>query len=275
MTPVNETPEMLAPAASSSGSKILDVRGLTKSYTSSGATNEVLGDLNFSISSGEFVCIVGPSGCGKTTLLKCLSGLLQPTSGEVLFDGARVEGPPRRMAVVFQDYNRSLLPWMTIERNVGLPLARSVPKAVRSKRIVDALASVGLAGAGEKYPWQLSGGMQQRAAIARALAFQPEVMLMDEPFAAVDAQTRIDLEDLMLMVAKEYAMTVVFVTHDIDEAIYLANRVVVLSGVPTTVGQIVEVNLEGPRDQVATKALSRFSELRGIVFQMIKQAKRL
>jgi NitT/TauT family transport system ATP-binding protein len=253
---------------------LLEVKGLGKSYGQGDKAVTVLDSLDLSITPGEFVCIVGPSGCGKTTLLNCLSGLMPPTRGSLVFEGKPIQGPPEKMAVVFQDYTRSLLPWMTITQNVELPLRKRLGKAERLARVREALASVGLAGHESKYPWQLSGGMQQRVAIARALAFKPDVLLMDEPFAAVDAQTRIELEDLMLEVQREYGVTVVFVTHDIDEAIYLASRVVVLSGSPTTVRDLVEVGLPSPRDQVETKAVPEFSELRGHVFNLIKEAKR-
>jgi NitT/TauT family transport system ATP-binding protein len=253
---------------------LLEVRGLGKSYVRARESTDVLDSIDLSVHEGEFVCVVGPSGCGKTTLLNCLSGLLRPSRGELLFEGVPITGPPENLAVVFQDYTRSLLPWMTNEQNVDLPLRKHLAKGERRVRVREALAHVGLSGNESVYPWQLSGGMQQRVAIARALAFQPDIMLMDEPFAAVDAQTRIELEDLMLAVQAQYGGTVVFVTHDIDEAIYLATKVVVLSGSPTTVRDVVEVDLPTPRDQVETKAEPRFSELRGHVFKLIQEAKR-
>lgn len=252
---------------------VLDAQGLSMSYGSGPSLSQVLGNVSFRIAPGEFVCVVGPSGCGKTTLLNCLSGLQPPTGGQVVFEDAPVTAPPDKMVVVFQDYSRSLLPWMSIEKNIALPLRNRFVKSQLTSRVDQSLHDVGLEGQGAKYPWELSGGMQQRAAIARALAFQPDVMLMDEPFAAVDAQTRIDLEDLMLRVQHEYGMTVVFVTHDIDEAIYLSSRVVVLSGTPTTVRDVVTVDLPSPRDQVATKANTQFSNLRGHVFNLIREAK--
>jgi NitT/TauT family transport system ATP-binding protein len=172
---------------------------------------------------------------------------------------------------VFQDYSRSLLPWMTVSGNVTLPLLASrVPKAERKKRASEALEAVGLHDVGGMHPWQLSGGMQQRVAIARALAYQPRVLLMDEPFASVDAQTRFELEDLVLQVRKQFGITVAFVTHDIDESVYLADRVVVLSNRPASVVEIVDVNLPMPRDQVLTKELPEFAQLRGHVFRLIK-----
>ena len=175
------------------------------------------------------------------------------------------------MAPVFQDYSRSLLPWMTVQANVVLPLrARRVPRARRETLASDALAAVGLSEHGRKYPWQLSGGMQQRVAIARALAYEPEILLLDEPFASVDAQTRADLEDLLLDVWTRTGLTVLLVTHDIDEAVYLADRIVVLSASPTRVKETIAVDLPRPRDQIATKELPAFAHLRAHVFASIK-----
>lgn len=229
--------------------------------------------VNFEVRRGEFVCVVGPSGSGKTTLLKCIAGLLKPTGGRTIFEGKEVTEPPSKLAVVFQDYSRSLLPWMNISRNIELPMKNKFSRAERPERIEHVLESVGLAGKGNLYPWQMSGGMQQRAAIARGLAYQPDVLLMDEPFAAVDAQTRIDLEDLVLKVRADYNTTVLFVTHDIDEAVYLGDRVIILSGAPTTVSHDITVDLPSPRHQVETKKLTRFAELRGFVFEQIQAAK--
>jgi NitT/TauT family transport system ATP-binding protein len=238
---------------------MLHVEHLKKSY----GTVEAIGDVSFDVRAGELVCVVGPSGCGKTTLLKCISGLLEPTAGTVRADG--------NLALVFQEYSRSLLPWMTVGANVRLPLlGQRVRKSERRSRAAEALAAVGLTGFEDKHPWQLSGGMQQRVAIARALAYQPHLLLMDEPFASVDAQTRADLEDLVLDVHERFGITVVFVTHDIDESVYLADRIVVLSHRPTTVKEIVNVPLTRPRDQLATKELPEFMELRGRVIRLIK-----
>jgi NitT/TauT family transport system ATP-binding protein len=250
---------------------MLEIDHLGKTYFTKDRPTTALGDLTFSVSQGEFVCVVGPSGCGKTTLLKCMAGLLKPTSGEVRLAGQRVTEPPKAMALVFQDYSRSLFPWMTVGQNVELPLkVKKVDKASMRSGVEDAVASVGLTGFIDHYPWQLSGGMQQRVAIARAVAYQPQILLMDEPFASVDAQTRADLEDLIIRVSQEYGITVVFVTHDIDESIYLGDRVVVLTKPPTEVQQELSVELPKPRDQIATKELPRFAELRAHVYSAIK-----
>jgi NitT/TauT family transport system ATP-binding protein len=251
---------------------MLKVQHLAKTYGSGDHAVEAIGDLDFEVNEKEFVCIVGPSGCGKTTLLKCMSGLLEPTSGQVLLHDQRVDGPPKQMALVFQEYSRSLFPWMTIRQNVSFPLRhRGGDKA---KLVGDAIESVGLSGFADRYPWELSGGMQQRVAIARALAYQPEILLMDEPFASVDAQTRADLEDLVLQLRRRYGVTVVFVTHDIDESVYLGDRIVVLTPAPTSVQEICEVDLPEPRDQIETKELPEFARLRGHVFRSIKRRER-
>ncbi|MGW1535587.1 ABC transporter ATP-binding protein [Streptomyces aureus] len=253
----------------------LVVSGLRKVYEGSGRRVEAVRDLTFTVDAGELVCLVGPSGCGKTTLLKCMAGLLAPTSGEVLLGGRRVSGPPPGMAFVFQEYGRSLFPWMRVGENVELPLRqKKLGRARRGELVADALESVGLADAAGAYPWQLSGGMQQRVAIARALAHEPEVLLMDEPFAAVDAQTRADLEDLVRRLWRERGITVLFVTHDIDEAVYLGERVLVLSASPTVVQEQLKVDLPAERDQLHTRVSPRFAELRTRVYEQIQAAKR-
>ncbi|CAM5546373.1 ABC transporter ATP-binding protein [Streptomyces aurantiogriseus] len=254
---------------------MLDVRGLKKVYEGSGRRVEAVRDLTFTVGAGELVCLVGPSGCGKTTLLKCMGGLLAPTAGEVLLEGRQVTGPPPGMAFVFQEYGRSLFPWMRVGENVELPLKqKGLSKARRRDLVADALRSVGLADASSAYPWQLSGGMQQRVAIARALAYEPRVLLMDEPFAAVDAQTRADLEDLVRGLWRERGITILFVTHDIDEAVYLGERVVVLSASPTVVQEQLKVDLPPDRDQLHTRVAPRFAELRTHVYEQIQAAKR-
>ena len=250
--------------------QLLAVTGLQKSYGDFVALQEI----SFSAQQGELVCIVGPSGCGKTTLLKCIAGLLAPSAGVVELDGVRVTAPPKKMAVVFQEYGRSLMPWMTVRRNVELPLLRTTPKAERRRLVAEALEAVGLAAAGDKFPWQLSGGMQQRVAIARAIAYGPEVLIMDEPFAAVDAQTRADLEDLVRDIWARFGVTVLFVTHDIDESVYLGQRVIVLSMSPTVVQEDLTIDLPAERDQLTTRALPRFTELRTHVYEQIQRAKR-
>ncbi|WP_413810724.1 ABC transporter ATP-binding protein [Streptomyces sp. OE57] len=251
----------------------LRVEGLSKTYGGASDAHEVLSDISLEVHEGEFVCVVGPSGAGKTTLLRCLTSLMPPSAGAVYLNGEPLHGPNASISVVFQEYTRSLMPWMTVTKNVGLPLrARGTDKAVIAELVENALASVGLAGSGRKHPWQLSGGMQQRVAIARALITSPDVLIMDEPFASIDAQTRLELEDLTLALQRERGMTVVLVTHDIDEAVYLSHRIVVLSKNPARVQEIVEVGLGEERDQITTRETARFSEVRSHVLALIRQS---
>ncbi|MEV4623192.1 ABC transporter ATP-binding protein [Asanoa sp. NPDC049573] len=251
---------------------MLEVKNLHKVYDGHGRRVTAVGDLTFSVPEGQFACVVGPSGCGKTTLLRVLAGLLPATSGEVRVQDAPVTAPPPGLAVVFQEYGRSLFPWLRVRDNVELPLkAQGMARAERRKLAGDALAAVGLSDADGAYPWQLSGGMQQRVAIARAVAFAPKVLLMDEPFAAVDAQTRADLEDLVRSVWQRLGVTLLFVTHDIDEAVYLGQRVIVLSAAPTTVAEDLAVDLPADRDQLTTRSDPRFTELRSQVYARIRK----
>jgi NitT/TauT family transport system ATP-binding protein len=251
---------------------MLHIKSLGKTYGSGPTATHAVGDITFDIADGEFACVVGPSGCGKTTLLKCIAGLLAPTRGEVVLHDRRVTGPPEDMALVFQEYGRSLMPWTSVRNNVLLPLRhKKLSSQERARLVESAVESVGLTRFLDHYPWQLSGGMQQRVAIARALAYQPSVLLMDEPFASVDAQVRGDLEDLVLRVRDEYGITILFVTHDIDESVYLADRVIVLTHSPTEVKEIVGVELSRPRDQIATKAQPEFTDLRAHVHRLIKR----
>jgi NitT/TauT family transport system ATP-binding protein len=250
---------------------LLQVQGLTMSYGVGDSENKILNDLTLEVNDGEFVSIVGPSGVGKTTLLRCLSGLIQPRSGTVSVGGEVINGPHRDLAVVFQDYSRSLMPWMTTLENVAFPLqGRGVGKKERNETAEKNLAAVGLAGQGHKYPWEMSGGMQQRVAIARALAYNAKVLLMDEPFASVDAQTRFDLEDLVIALQSTLGVTIILVTHDIDEALYLADKVIVLAEKPATVVDVIETGFGDHRDQVETKADPRFVEARARILHRLR-----
>ena len=254
---------------------MLAIEHLQKTYNTGGKSLEVLRDVTFTVNEGEFVTVVGPSGAGKTTLLRCMAGLLAPSGGSVTLtnSGKVIDSPPQEIACVFQDYSRSLMPWYKVGRNVGLPLANTIKdKSKRQEAVEQALHSVGLDGFADSYPWQLSGGMQQRVAIARALAYRPDFLIMDEPFASVDAQTRADLEDLILRIRQTAGVTIVLVTHDIDEAVYLADRVVVVSSRPTVVMDVIDVDLPRPRSQVTTKGLPRFGELRTQVATLITRA---
>jgi NitT/TauT family transport system ATP-binding protein len=245
----------------------LEVSGVGHRYGPQGAA--ALHEVSFDARPGELLCIVGPSGCGKSTLLRAVAGLLTPSCGEVRVDGTPVTGVPAGLAVVFQDYGRSLYPWLSVRGNVELPLRARTGRDERRARAEEALRQVGLDGHGGQRPRQLSGGMQQRVAIARALAHRPSLMLMDEPFASVDAQTRAGLEDLLLRVRARYGMTVLLVTHDIDEAVYLADRVVVLSPAPATVMAVLEVDLPAERDQITSRAAPGFVRLRTEVARLL------
>jgi NitT/TauT family transport system ATP-binding protein len=257
---------------STSGGHLLEIKNIAKTYGRGAKATRAIADVSFVVDDREFVCVVGPSGCGKTTLLKCVGGLLRASRGEVLLRGKRVTSPPEEMALVFQEYGRSLMPWASVRNNVLLPLRhKRLGRNERKSLVEEALGAVGLTRFIDHYPWQLSGGMQQRVAIARALAYQPSILLMDEPFASVDAQTRGDLEDLVLRVREEFAVTIVFVTHDIDESVYLSDRVVVLTHAPTEVKEMIDVDLPFPRDQIATKELPEFTQLRGHVYRLIKR----
>ncbi|PSM37672.1 ABC transporter [Streptomyces dioscori] len=232
----------------------------------------VLHDITLTVPDGQLLCVVGPSGCGKSTLLRTVAGLLPVREGTVSVDGAPVSGVPDRLAVVFQDYGRSLYPWLPVRENVALPLRRrGLGRAERREQAELMLERVGLRGAGRRYPWQLSGGMQQRVAIARALVCRPSLLLMDEPFGSLDAQTREDLEDLLLEVHESEGATIVFVTHDIDESVYVGDRVVVLSAGPgSRVVLDLPVGLPGKRDQIATRGLPEFVALRAEIGRAVR-----
>jgi NitT/TauT family transport system ATP-binding protein len=250
---------------------MLEVTELGHTYGAGPRGYTAIKDVSFRVDAGEIVCVVGPSGCGKSTLLKAIAGLHKPTKGDIELKGSRINGVPGDLAVVFQDYSRSLFPWLNVASNVEFPLkGSSLGRGERQERVREALAWVGLDGAGRKYPWQLSGGMQQRVSIARALAYRPALMLMDEPFASVDAQTRGDLEDLVLTVRAEHDMTILLVTHDIDESVYLADRVLVLSTAPTTVVDTLKVDLPRERDQITTRAAPEFVHLRSEVARLLR-----
>jgi NitT/TauT family transport system ATP-binding protein len=230
----------------------------------------VLGQLSFQIRRGEIVCVVGPSGCGKTTALRVAAGLIPPTRGEVAFASAPVKGPRRDVAIVFQDYSKALLPWRTAAGNVSLALeAMGTPRGERSRRIEVLLKRVGLIAYADKYPTQMSGGMQQRLQIARCLAQEPAALMMDEPFGALDALTRQSLQDEMLEIARATAATIFFVTHDLEEAIYLGDRVIGLKPHPGRVGIELKIDLPRPRDQVATRESPEFLRLRRKLYDFI------
>ena len=232
----------------------IEVKHLTVNYAEKNRMFTALQDVNFTVEDGEFVSIIGASGCGKSTLLSVLEGLYKQASGEITINGKPLEGTGKERGVVFQHY--SLFPWMTTRKNIAFGIAQVRKDLSRKERLALAdtfLEKVGLGEFGNKYPSQLSGGMQQRAAIARALAMDTDILLMDEPFSAIDAKNRIVLQELLLKLwegnGKEPRKSVVFVTHDIDEAILLSDKIVVLTAHPGTVAEIIQVPFERPRDR--------------------------
>jgi NitT/TauT family transport system ATP-binding protein len=250
---------------------LLEITDVGYSYGRGDGAPRVIDGINLHVARGELAAIVGRSGCGKSTLLRCIAGLLHPSQGTIVVNGTVVREVPDGLAVVFQDYSRSLYPWLTVRDNVALPLRRTQPRrAVRRATAERALAAVGLADAAGRYPWQLSGGMQQRCAIARAIACDPVLLLMDEPFGSLDAQTREDLEDLILGLRRDRDMTILLVTHDIDEAVYTSDRVVILSGPPGRIRADLTVRLPEPRDQITTRQLPAFVQLRAEAGRLIR-----
>ena len=249
---------------------MIEVRGVGASF----GERPILSDISFDVPAGQFLCIVGPSGCGKTTLLRLIAGLLAPSAGEIVVDGKRVRGPARSRAIVFQDYTKALLPWRTVAGNVALALeAAGVPPSERPDRIAQALRTVKLLAHADKYPLQLSGGMQQRVQIARCLAQEPSLLMMDEPFGALDAMTRESLQDEVARLVRESGLTVLFVTHDLEEAIYLGDRVIALRANPTadkpSVAAIVDVPIAHPRNQLETKEHPLYLQLRRDLYQFL------
>jgi len=243
---------------------VLRVRGLHKSFVAAGRATVALNGIDLGIEGGSFVSIIGPSGCGKSTLLQIMAGLASPSSGDVFCEQMRVQGPPPGVVYVFQQYTRSLFPWKTVERNVafGLENIGTMSRTEIASRAREMIGLVKLTGFERHYPWQLSGGMQQRVAIARALACRPAVLLMDEPFSAVDALTRAGLQELLRSLWRELNLTVVFVTHDVDEGVYLSTRVVALTRAPGAIAIDVPIELPAARDQIATRALPAYLEYR-------------
>ena len=243
------------------------IRDVTLSY----GLLQIIGSISLDVAPGETICIIGPSGCGKTTLLRMLAGLAQPTTGSVDLDGAVISGPNRSVAIVFQDYGKALLPWRTAAGNVSLALeARGCPGSERPAIIRELLEKIGLGRHAGKYPSEMSGGMQQRLQIARCLAQEPKVLLMDEPFGALDAMTRQALQDEVLGLVATTGATMVFVTHDLEEAIYLGDRIICLQPNPGRIGRIVDVRLARPRDQLLTREDPEFLRLRRELYDLIK-----
>jgi NitT/TauT family transport system ATP-binding protein len=250
----------------------LSVTGVSKSLTSAdGRVLLVNRDVTLTVRPGEFISIVGPSGAGKTTLLRTLGGLATPDSGTVQHRGEPTRGVPSWLSMVFQEYNKTLFPWLSVRKNVRLAV-RDIPKDAAGQRVDEALAQVGLTDFAGHYPWELSGGMQQRVALARAMASHPELLLMDEPFASVDALTRAKLEDMVLGLWRQARFAAILVTHDIGEAVYLSDRVMALSGRPSTILAEVRIDLPRPRSQSETRALPRFHELSSQLLALVEHA---
>ena len=258
--------------ASSRPRPLLQAQSISKSLGDKATATPIIGSISLEARCGEFLSIVGPSGCGKTTLLMCLAGLYDVDGGKLAFDGRPVAGPPAGVSVVFQDYSRSLLPWKSNLDNVlfGMKRNEDMDRAAKRAWAAELMESVGLKGFENSYPWQVSGGMQQRVAIARGLAARSRLLLLDEPLAAVDAQTRAEMQDLLLDLARRYDQTCVLVTHDVDEAVYMADRIVVLSRRPTTVVTELPVALPKPRDQLATREDRAYLDLRHEVIHLIR-----
>jgi NitT/TauT family transport system ATP-binding protein len=243
---------------------LLTLDDVRKQFPGHGSPTLALDGVSLAIKRGEFLAIVGPSGCGKSTLLQIAAGLLKASSGTIQLDGRPIAGPPAEIVYLFQQYTKSLFPWRRVGDNVAFPLERRALSSVeRRDRVQSYLSMVGLAEFVNHYPWQLSGGMQQRVAIARALVAEPRILLMDEPFSAVDALTRIDLQNMILDIwHRQQDLTVVLITHDVDEAVYLADRIALLTRRPSRVSHIFEPGLRRPRHPIETREHPAFLKFR-------------
>ena len=246
----------------------VQIKDVKKIYEGRNGQTVALNGANLDIYDNEFICVVGPSGCGKSTLLNIIAGLHGPTSGEVLVDGVKVEGTGVDRGVVFQQY--ALFPWLTVKKNVefGLTLKKELTKQQREEIAMKYIKMVGLEKFVNAYPKELSGGMKQRVAIARAYAVNPSLLLMDEPFGALDAQTRTQLQTELLKTWEEEMKTCFFITHDVEEAILLASRVVVMSARPGRIKEVIDIDIPYPRNQ-ETKMLPRFTELKNYIWNMV------
>ncbi len=245
-----------------SGAAKVSAEGVGMVFERGGRRTTVLEDVSLQVGEGEFLCLLGPSGCGKTTLLNCMAGFLQPTRGAVRVDGEVVRGPDARRIYVFQE--RGVFPWLTVEGNIGFGLQR-LPRAEREERVRHYVKMVGLEGFERAYPAELSGGMKQRVEVARALAVNPDVLFLDEPFGALDSITRLTMRRELLRIWEAERKTVVFVTHDIDEAVQLADRIAIMSARPGTIQKVVTVGMEHPREMSS----ARYLELREEIFAEI------
>ncbi len=263
-----QTADAFATARGSASQAKLSTHDVSMVFQRDGNRVPVLENINLSVADGEFVCLLGPSGCGKSTLLNTMAGFLSPTSGEVRVDNEVVQGPDPRRIFVFQE--RGVFPWLTVEGNIGFGLAK-LARDKRENRIAHYVHMVGLQGFEKAYPSELSGGMKQRLEVARALAVNPDMLLLDEPFGALDSITRLTMRRELLRIWEAERKTIVFVTHDIDEAVQLADRVVVMSARPATIQQIVTIDIAHPRDISS----ARYLELRDGIFAQIGLAHRI
>ena len=248
------------------------VSNLGMSFADQNSARKIFHDIDVVVSSGDFVSICGLSGVGKSTFLRVLAGLIAPTEGTVMIDGQIITTPPKTMSFVTQDYSRSLFPWLSVSKNVALPFrAKKIEKSEIDARVTKALSDVGLNDFSKLYPWQLSGGMQQRVAIARALVTSPQLLLLDEPFASVDAHTRLELEDLVLNLTQEIDTTTIMVTHDIDEATYMSDRVFVMTGSPASFTSEFKIDLDSPRSQSQTRSHKDFLRIRDELYKSMRR----
>lgn len=246
----------------------LRVEHVNMVFNRDGKSMPVLNDINLEVGDGEFLCLLGPSGCGKSTLLSAMAGFLSPTSGEITIGGEAVRGPDPRRIFVFQE--RGVFPWLTVEGNIGFGLFK-LPRSERERRVAHYVKMVGLEGFEKTYPPELSGGMKQRLEVARALAVNPDMLFLDEPFGALDSITRLIMRGELLRIWEAERKTIIFVTHDIDEAVQLADRVAVMSARPATIQQIVHIDIPHPRDISSP----RYLELRDGIFKQIGLAHKL
>lgn len=249
--------------------EIIRINGISKTFSQNQEkVTKAISDISLSVNENEFVSILGPSGCGKTTLLRIISGLLQPSSGSITKDNINEQN---YLKFVFQEYNKSLFPWLSVYDNVafGLKLDRKKSKSEIRTEVNKFLSLVNLNSYQKHYPWELSGGMQQRVAIARALICKPKLLLMDEPFGSLDALSRFDLENDLLQLWKDFKLTIVFVTHDIEEAIYLSDRVIILSASPSVIIEDIAIELPRPRNQIDTKNSKVFANYRERIIKKV------
>jgi NitT/TauT family transport system ATP-binding protein len=270
MVPTRAESTDMVVGANASGRPLLEAVGLSHEYDARGSTVTALEDVDLTIREGDFVTIVGPSGCGKSTLASMFAGLIKPTRGQVLYNGKPIEGPSSERGMVFQEL--AVLPWRTVEGNIahGLQIA-GLPRADRKRRVAELVQLIGLEGFESKYPRELSGGMRQRVAVARTWAPEPPVILMDEPFAAVDAITRLTLQEELIRLAKTTHRTVVFITHSVDEAVFLGDYVVAMTARPGRVLEIVPVNHSaGQRTWEAMATDARLQEIVSHVFELVR-----